>query len=70
MKSLSEYVKLLEDIESGQMAEAVGPYTVRRLIQELSKFDPDMRVQMSMNMEYQGEVESVTQEDDYVLISD
>jgi hypothetical protein len=70
MKSLGEYVRLLENIEAGQMNEAVGPYTVRSLIQALSKFDPDMRVQMSMNMEYQSEVESVTQEGDYVLISD
>lgn len=70
MKSLGEYVRLLENIESSQMTEATGPYTVRRLIQELSKFDPDMRVQMTMNMEYQSEVESVTQEGDYVLIGD
>lgn len=68
MKSVSEYIKVLENIE---MSEAIqGPYTVRSLIQALSKFDPDMRVQMTMNQEYQDEVGSVTQEGDYVLISD
>lgn len=68
MKSVGEYMKVLENIE---MSEAIqGPYTVKTLIQALSKFDPDMRVQMTMNMEYQDEVGSVSQEGDYVLISD
>ena len=68
MKSVGDYMKVLENIEMSEASQ--GPYTVRTLIQALSKFDPDMRVQMTMNMEYQDEIGSVSQEGDYVLISD
>jgi hypothetical protein len=68
MKSISEYMKVLENIEMSE--PATGPFTVGSLIQALSKFDPDMTVQMTMNQEYQDKIGSVSQEDDYVLISD
>lgn len=68
MKSVGEYMKVLENIEMSEASQ--GPYTVRTLIQALSKFDPDMRVEISLNMEYQDEVGSVSQEGNYVLISD
>lgn len=68
MKSISEYMKVLENIE---MQEQISEgYTVGSLIQALSEFDPDMIVQMSMNEEYQDKVGSVRQEGNYVLISD
>lgn len=69
MKSVQEYIKVLEDIEN-QDNDSGQINTVGDMIKALSKFDPNMPIQMTMNMEYQGEVGSVAQEDGYVLISD
>jgi hypothetical protein len=69
MKSVQDYIKVLENIEN-QDSEQAQINTVGDMIKVLSKFDSNMPIQMTMNMEYQGEVGFVTQEDGYVLISD
>lgn len=69
MKSIAEYMKVLENIEN-QESQQAQINTVGDMITALSKFDSNMPIQMTMNMEYQSEVGFVTQEDGYVLISD
>ncbi len=71
MKSVQEYIKVLENIENQITEDGHAQInTVGDMIKALSKFDPNMPIQMGMNMEYQSEVGSVAQEDGYLLISD
>lgn len=69
MKSVQDYIKVLENIEN-QDSQPGQINTVGDMIKILSKFDPRMPIQMTMNQEYQGEVGSVEEYGSYVLISD
>jgi hypothetical protein len=73
MKSVQEYIKVLEDIESSateQGGNVKGPFTAGQLAQIFSKLPPDAKVEMTMNEEYQDEVGSISWGRDYVLIDD
>jgi hypothetical protein len=73
MKSVQEYIKILENIETGeeeQQTDFKGPFTVGRLIQILSKADPNMPIQVTMNQEYQNELDKVDISGNYVLLGD
>jgi hypothetical protein len=69
MKTVQDYIKVLEDIENQNEGHS-QINTVGDMIKALSKFDSNMPIQMGMNQEYQGEVGSVESWGDYVLISD
>jgi hypothetical protein len=72
MKTVQEYIKVLEDIETGadEQGEFTGPWTAGKLIQVLSKVDPNTPVQVTMNQEYQDELDKVSISGDYVLLGD
>jgi len=73
MKSVQEYIKILENIETGeeeQQTDFEGPFTVGRLMQILSKVDPNMPIQVTMNQEYQNELDRVDISGNYVLLGD
>ena len=73
MKSVQEYIKILENIETGNQedsGEFEGPFTVGSLIQILSKVDPNMPIQVTMNQEYQNSLDKVDISGDYVLLGD
>ena len=72
MKSVQEYIKVLENIEMAEDAktEFFGPFTVGELIQILRKVDPNTPVQMTMNEEYQSDIGRIDIAGDYVLIDD
>lgn len=72
MKSVQEYMKVLEDIESSgaEQGEFEGPWTVGKLMQVLSKVDPNTPIQVTMNQEYQNELDKVAIGGDYVLLGD
>jgi hypothetical protein len=72
MKSVQDYIKVLEDIENQErdQSEFTGPWTAGKLIQVLSKVDPNTPVQVTMNQEYQDELDKVSIGGDYVLLGD
>lgn len=72
MKSIQDYIKILENIEVGSQegGEFEGPFTAGKLIQILSKVDPNMPIQVTMNQEYQNELDKVSISGDYVLLGD
>jgi hypothetical protein len=72
MKSVQDYIKILENIEAGAQegGEFEGPFTVGKLMQILSKVDPNMPIQVTMNQEYQNELDKVSISGDYVLLGD
>ena len=51
-------------------SEFTGPWTAGKLIQVLSKVDPNTPVQVTMNQEYQDELDKVSIGGDYVLLGD
>ena len=72
MKSVQDYIKVLENIEMTEEAktEFFGPFTVGELIQILRKVDPNTPIQMTMNEEYQDDLGRVSIDGDYVLLDD
>ena len=72
MKTMQEYIKILENINTNdeEQGEFEGPWTVDKLMQVLSKVDPNMPIQVTMNQEYQNELDKVLITGDYVLLGD
>lgn len=73
MKSLGDYIKIIEDIETGadeKGGSVKGPFTAGQLAQIFAKLPPDYRVEMTMNEEYQDEVGSIYWGSGSVVIDD
>jgi hypothetical protein len=72
MKSVQDYIKVLENIEMTEedKTEFFGPFTAGELIQILRKVDPNTPIQMTMNEEYQDELGRVDISGDYVTLDD
>ena len=72
MKSVQDYIQVLENIEQAEedKTEFFGPFTVGELIQILRKVDPNTPIQMTMNEEYQDDLGRVSIDGDYVLLDD
>ena len=73
MKSVQDYIKVLENIEQAEedKTEFFGPFTAGELIQILRKVDPNTPIQMTMNEEYQDDLGRVSiAGGDYVLLDD
>jgi hypothetical protein len=72
MKSVQDYIKVLENIEMTEedKTEFFGPFTAGELIQILRKVDPNTPVIMTMNEEYQDELGRVDIAGSTVLLDD
>lgn len=73
MKSVQEYIKILEDIETGSGAQGntiKGPFTAGQLAEIFSKIDPSWPVEMTMNQEYQSEIGEISYGGGSVMIGD
>ena len=72
MKSVQEYIKILEGIEanSNEGGHIKGPFTAGQLVQIFAKIPPEYIVEMSMNEEYYDRVGTISWGNGSVSIDD